>query len=82
MDFALVTEVASCVHLLQSCKSGKVECVASGRGKEDERRGKEDSGCGKAVGEADTVAIGFQLSSLFKRSSVCAVTISAFSEGE
>lgn len=67
-DCALVTEVASFIHLLRSCQDGQssLSAVTSHEG--------VDSDPGATV-------INFQLSSLFTKSTVCALTLSTFSEG-
>lgn len=69
-----MTQVTSFVHLLRTCQTGQSTCET----------GQLTDGS-QAVGVADkskgVTTIEFQLPSLFAKSTVCAITMTAFSEG-
>ena len=79
MDRALVTQVASFAHLLSSCKAGDpaLPSVGPQEGVVEE----PDGGSSVKAGDG-AVLVDFQFSSLLEKSSVFAVAITAFSEGE
>lgn len=66
VDYLLVTEVASFVHLLESCQADLSSL----------------SGVVLGQAQPPPSVVEFQLSSLFERSSLCITTITAFSEGK
>lgn len=71
VDFALVTEVTSFVHLIDTCQTGQSSLPMP---QDVPQMGVASEGRGGSVVE-------FQLTSLLAKSNVCAITMAAFSEG-